>query len=496
MAWYRSLPAYQQADEYSFYISDFKGGVNMDEDDQTMNLSESPLAYNISGRDGSLKRCGGYGRAYKYLDLLDKEALIPAVPTPGSGQLLVYRVNTETQPREHLLYANSIGLFKCVLNEGATGFTWQLINTVDFTPVEYYVNYRKDSGDCLVFGPGVGENNIYLWSGYSDSLPGAVGDAPRLTSAAVHYERMFGVGDPEHVNRIWFSAQFDPTDFTVSLDAGGYIDVMGDKGRARKVLSFSDSVFVFWQYGITRVKAYNYQSEFTVTDIYSCDSEILKDSICLCGDQIIFAAKDGVYSFDGYSVQRISNKIARIFEEGLSASGECSAYFRGKYYLVAESGYLDDVEGQLMLEYDTASGKWRIFKGQAIRQLLVYHDEGRERLLLLGSEYVYEMDGAETFGGMPISARWDMPMSNLGKPHLVKNIRELLVTAEGEGLLKLTVTTESAKTERTIRLRDQRRVYKVPFRMSGKLVRLSIENVSGNDFTVSNPMVIYTALRG
>ena len=45
MAWYRSLPEYEQADEYSFYISDFKGGINMSEDDQNMSLSESPLAY-------------------------------------------------------------------------------------------------------------------------------------------------------------------------------------------------------------------------------------------------------------------------------------------------------------------------------------------------------------------------------------------------------------------------------------------------------------------
>ena len=52
MAWYRSLPEYEQADEYSFYISDFKGGINMSEDDQNMSLSESPLAYNVSGKDG------------------------------------------------------------------------------------------------------------------------------------------------------------------------------------------------------------------------------------------------------------------------------------------------------------------------------------------------------------------------------------------------------------------------------------------------------------
>ena len=218
MAWYRSLPEYEQADEYSFYISDFKGGINMSEDDQNMSLSESPLAYNVSGKDGSLKRCEGYGRAYKHEDMLNREILIPELPSSGTGRLLIYRVNTETQPREHLAYVDNLGLYKCVLN--GSELKWQMVNTTDFSAVEYYVNYRKDSGDCLVFGPGVEDNNMYLWSKFTQP-PSPVETAPQLSSAVVHYERMFGVGDPEHVNRIWFSAQFDPTDFSVSLDAGG-----------------------------------------------------------------------------------------------------------------------------------------------------------------------------------------------------------------------------------------------------------------------------------
>ena len=155
--------------------------------------------------------------------MLNREILIPELPSSGTGRLLIYRVNTETQPREHLAYVDNLGLYKCVLN--GSELKWQMVNTTDFSAVEYYVNYRKDSGDCLVFGPGVEDNNMYLWSKFTQP-PSPVETAPQLSSAVVHYERMFGVGDPEHVNRIWFSAQFDPTDFTVSLDAGGYIDAV------------------------------------------------------------------------------------------------------------------------------------------------------------------------------------------------------------------------------------------------------------------------------
>ena len=405
MAWYRSLPEYEQADEYSFYISDFKGGINMSEDDQNMSLSESPLAYNVSGKDGSLKRCEGYGRAYKHEDMLNREILIPELPSSGTGRLLIYRVNTETQPREHLAYVDNLGLYKCVLN--GSELKWQMVNTTDFSAVEYYVNYRKDSGDCLVFGPGVEDNNMYLWSKFTQP-PSPVETAPQLSSAVVHYERMFGVGDPEHVNRIWFSAQFDPTDFTVSLDAGGYIDVMGDKGRALKVISFSDSIFVFWQYGITRVKAYNYQSEFTVSDIYSCDSEILKDSVCLCSDQIIFAAKDGVYAFDGYSVQRISDKISGIINEGLKASGECSAYFRGKYYLSVQSSYLAEAEGSRVVpicgKIEEELSQMEPEDRQMFLEELGLHQSGLDRLVTAG----YDLLGLISFltAGKPEVRAW------------------------------------------------------------------------------------------
>ena len=183
MAWYRSLPEYEQADEYSFYISDFKGGINMSEDDQNMSLSESPLAYNVSGKDGSLKRCEGYGRAYKHEDMLNREILIPELPSSGTGRLLIYRVNTETQPREHLAYVDNLGLYKCVLN--GSELKWQMVNTTDFSAVEYYVNYRKDSGDCLVFGPGVEDNNMYLWSKFTQP-PSPVETAPQLSLSLIH----------------------------------------------------------------------------------------------------------------------------------------------------------------------------------------------------------------------------------------------------------------------------------------------------------------------
>ena len=80
MAWYRSLPEYEQADEYSFYISDFKGGINMSEDDQNMSLSESPLAYNVSGKDGSrLDPAGTATRAEAAQMLMNLDLLLSEV---------------------------------------------------------------------------------------------------------------------------------------------------------------------------------------------------------------------------------------------------------------------------------------------------------------------------------------------------------------------------------------------------------------------------------
>lgn len=316
-----------QPKEYSFAITNFQGGLNTAVDDQNMTFSESPLAYNVTVADGSLKRCTGYGRAKRYVRDAGEEKVLDWLPA-GDGLMMLYKTHHGSGAWEHLAFFNKQGLSIESYNKNYNMIEWEDIggNLRNLGNPGFYVNYRLNNTDCMVFG---GSNlGLYIWNDPA-TTPIKVINAPSLHSGVIHYERLFGVGDPDHINRIWFSAQFNPTDFTVSLDRGGYIDVLGDKGRALKVMSFMDAVYVFWQYGISRIKAYSYQSDFSYSEIYSCDSEILPNSIQLCGDQVIFAAKNGVYRFDGVNVTLISGKLNRFFTESAIAEGtECSAFFR------------------------------------------------------------------------------------------------------------------------------------------------------------------------
>ena len=75
-------------------------------------------------------------------------------------------------------------------------------------------------------------------------------------------QRLFGVGNALLPNRIYFSKQYQPSDFTVSAEAGGYIDVLPDYGSAVDIVTFGNSIYIFWQYGVTRLKAFGYQERF------------------------------------------------------------------------------------------------------------------------------------------------------------------------------------------------------------------------------------------
>ena len=44
-------------------------------------------------------------------------------------------------------------------------------------------------------------------------------------------------------------------------------------------------------------------------------------------------------------------------------------------------------------------------------------------------------------------------------------------------------------------LGPERRIYRVPLRVLGQMLSLTVENDGGNDFTAAAPMVVFTAER-
>lgn len=210
----------------------------------------------------------------------------------------------------------------------ASGTPTKLVS-LHFTKEPTAVNYNFNGEDVMIFSSVNGDMLIY--DGMSVTT---VPSAPKVESMCIHGERLFLI-DSANRNSLWFSDDFDPTNWNVSLSEAGFIDMSGEKGRLLKVISFGGYLYVFRSYGITRVTAYGEQQSFSVSDLFVSSGKIRGESITVCGNCVLFFASDGLYRFDGLSATRISDAYKDFIDFSFGAVR--GAYYDGRAYFVVKT---------------------------------------------------------------------------------------------------------------------------------------------------------------
>ena len=182
----------------------------------------------------------------------------------------------------------------------ASGGEYVKIPGLHFNQKPIGVCYNYNSKDVIIFSA-EGEG-IKIYDG---TTVVNVPDAPSVTSMCIHNERLF-ITSGGVDGAVWFSDDFDPTNWNVSLTEAGFIDMSDERGEMLGVVAFGGHVYVFRNYGVSRVTAYGDQSEFSVSHLLVSCGKICKNTIIVCGDSILFFASDGLYRFDGYTAVKIS----------------------------------------------------------------------------------------------------------------------------------------------------------------------------------------------
>lgn len=269
----------------------------------------------------------------------------------------------------------------------AGGGTLRKIGETLFPSPPVGIRYRYNGEDVMLFSGR--EEGLWIYDGKSMT---EVGGAPAVSSMCIHYERLFvtDVGG----DCLWFSDDFDPANWSVSLDEAGFILMSGSRGELLRVVSFFDSLYVFRRYGVTRVTAYAEQTKFSVSDLYVSSGKIDGDSIVTCGDCILYAASDGFYRFDGSSATRILAGLKGKVDFSRPISGR---YFDGKVFF---SVFLADGSGKHFLVYDVKTRKHHFVSAQKCVAYEVIDGESVYDLYLLddGGERIYHPGKGKSFG--------------------------------------------------------------------------------------------------
>ena len=491
----RRIEDFSSRQEYAARMDGFKG-LNMRDDDSVMPLEESPSAENVVAEGGRLRRAAGFD-VVKWKKEDGQEVLLRQLPEEIVGLFEFQAAAAETEGYKNLYYTAADGnLYRFVYDAALSRVQAEAVSCADgITGWEYtyFTQYKSGKNNCaLLGGPQCGPYVYTEGGGYALIASGV---KPHMEKTAMHFSRMFGIGDPEYPQRVWFSKIGDPCDFTSSEEAGGYIDITDTIGSAIDIVSFFDTLLVFCRYGIVAVNTLSVQSDFTVENIFFSDSEILRGSVTVCGDCVLFATRYGVYSCSGSGVACVSHAIKGFFEDyKILCRRECSIYFKNCYYL---SFHRQTGESGLLI-YNMVYRQWQIFAGPEVASLVVCRDRNTEKLLTAFTETTVVAEwgaGARLATSGAIQGFWHSPKNDFGLAHAYKTVTELHFSAHGDGEIQITVFADGEEQTRAVTLSAEETHYKLPFSLKGHLIGFSVKNTAGSDFSVSPFTFIYTAER-
>lgn len=147
-----------------------------------------------------------------------------------------------------------------------------------------------------------GENGICCVDGEKWVLISGAGVENGTAAVCFSKNRVF-VG--EKPCKLLYSNPEAPWDFTSSYDEGGYVYLPLNKGNIVDITEYGDSVYIFFQRGIMRLKPDGLARNFQLSETEYFGGEIFGGSVGVCGNWIFFLTENGICRFDGKQAETV-----------------------------------------------------------------------------------------------------------------------------------------------------------------------------------------------
>ncbi len=437
----------------SYAINDFSRGSDFSHDKRVVPFYKAVTSYNFECESGALKDARGvktcaFGASANKLQfkLLSPEKL--------------YYFKCYDQQKSS--YTDLLLIYSMGKIYGANPYIdseFTEIKGLNFKSVPTAVRYNYNGKNSIIF---TADSVMKLYDGESVT---EVTDTPCITSACIHNERLFATEGGEK-STLWFSDDFDPLNWKVSLQDAGFIDLRDDRGSLLKVISFGGYVYVFRNYGITRITAYGDQTSFINDGISALAGKILGDSITVCGDRVIYLAEDGFYLFAGGSPVRILKGLDECLK-GVDNGLAKGIYFNGKFYCLLKLK-IDNVVQNCLIYYDLVTKNFTVCKNLNVSDFQIMDGETDYKLLFLSADNgaIGELSEKSECFGLPLQKKWESAKYDF------LNSFEKVITS----------VTLISKTETHLIVKSENQTRKVKFVASDKPQTKTL-GVKGNSFT-------------
>lgn len=260
--------------------------------------------------------------------------------------------------------------------------TWELfwLYNLEFENAPIIMDFKKDDVDAVILAS---EDVMKIWqTGYS---PYTISDVPIITSMCMNDSVLFcTIKQPAH--KIWYATDLDPEKVGNITNYSGFISLEDNLGDAKKVVVFNEDVYVFRDYGISKITQYS--GTYTANQVYLSNTKIYTNTVSVCGNNILFMTKDGLYSFNGVKVSKTS--VSLLNSLSVQNDGAVASSLGEKYYLALHMDFNDDkqilCEGEcvnnVVIIVDTADFTYEIIRGVDVKTMLPVKTEVFEKMLL------------------------------------------------------------------------------------------------------------------
>lgn len=427
--------------EVTEYYVDFSGGSNLFLGPRQIKDNESPDTVNCD-----FKGKGGIGNRQGY----DQVGVTGATYDGGIYGMAEFHTSTLNQ----LIKFASDGA-NVVLNYSDDGVTWNAVTGTKFTnninidvvqAVSTAAASLSNTDGTLFSFNGVNQMVKYdgaTWAAHTGATKGYYG---------AYFDKRLWCVDEEYRDTLNYSTKTPdatkPLDFATNGTSSNPGTITFRPGSGEKItglVNFKNQLYVFLRNSIYRIATTSTVNEFTVQLVTNAVGCVSHRSICQVGEDIFFAADDGIYSLGdiaNYTEVRTTNKSARIQElfDALTSTNKsklAAKYHNFKYHLFYSTG---GSTNDACLVHDTRYGAWLDWRNIAANSATLFTSSSDKTDLYFGhptTGAVYKMYSGTTDDGTAISSYWTSKSFDQG---LFDVTKKYLLTTWNLGALNGAVT--------------------------------------------------------
>ena len=473
---YENIIKSKKTKEREFFYDMLSNSQKSEEDDSVLEFKQPKIVYNFVTENGALKT--GYGfsalkmpESKSDLDY-ETEIEVSGNEVKGLWKLNWFDNNSTFTDKYYVFYFNDNNKI-CYNNIFEHRYVPMVINT-SYTELPSCLYLRQGNEDSLLFS-GNG-NGLMLVSGSGIDTNA---NGPKFISCCTHYGKLFAITASKRENLLYTD---ETSVLSWSSEQTQNLDFSDGRGNLNKILSFDDNLYIFRDFGITKVSIYGNDENFAVSHMYFSDSYIYPNSIAQSGDKIYFLTKSGLKVFNGNTVKDLNLDGLKLANkcDNTCCSGVC---FNGKYYLACRADFGDNTSigcedyangytNNMLYVYDILSGHEDIVRGVDVKQLLALSNPLKSKLIAcFNGQYKNKIAQLSLDGkvfGDNLASVITFAKTNFGDSNEKKRVKAFLIKSSGDC---------------TVSISNEQKTYSY-FVKGGANIQKIRTNVAGKNFSV------------